>query len=249
MRRALAVLAATVATAAPAAAQTAEEIVARSIEARGGLASIKAVKAVRMIGRIKMGTEEMPILVEIKRGAGFRTEITLPEGRAIQGFDGRTAWGIPPGSTTPEALPAEAATQMTQQADLEGAFVDYKAKGHRIELVGTEKGAAGLLYRLRVRLADGDVDDYLVDGTSWLPVRVESKRLMRGRTVEGESRLGRYEEAGGWKWPRLIENSAQGLPERQSVRFEEIVVNPSLEDSRFRLPAVGSPGNRSRPDR
>jgi outer membrane lipoprotein-sorting protein len=133
---------------------------------------------------------------------------------------------------------------MAQQADLEGVLVDAKNKGHRVELLGTEKGAAGDLYRLRVTLKDGDADEYLIDARSWLPVRVESRRLVAGERVEGETTIGNYTEAGGWKWPRLIENRVKGREERQSIGFDKVEINPALDDARFKLPANAVPARR-----
>lgn len=250
MPRALAVLAVTAALAAPAAAQTADEIVARSIEARGGLAAIKAVQSVRMTGRIKIGADSLPIVVEMRRGAGLRTEITTPDGRlAVQGFDGRRAWAVEPGGTQAEELPAAAARQMAQQADFEGPLVDYKSKGHRVELVGTARSVTGRQYRLRVTLKDGDADDYLIDETSLLLVRVESKREMAGELVEGETNIKSYEDAGGWKWPRVIENGVKGREERQTISFDKVEVNPVLDDARFKLPVGAAPATGRRPGR
>jgi hypothetical protein len=245
MRRVLAALAASLlAAAVPAAAQTADEVIAKSIEARGGLGRIKAVRSVRMSGRVVMGPSEMPIVVEILRGAGIRTEIRLPEGTLVQGFDGRTAWGLAPGAAQAELLPEDAARQMVQQADLEGVLVDYRAKGHEVTLVGTEKGSGGPLYEIRVRLRGGDVDHYFLDGRSWLPVRVESSREIRGERVQGETTIRDYQEAGGWKFPRSLENSVKGRDERQSIQFDAVEINPPIDSIRFRPPAGARQGGR-----
>lgn len=249
MTRALAALTLIAALGTPCAAQTADEIVARSIEARGGMAAIRAIQSVRMSGRMAMGPVTAPLVVEIKRGAGLRTEISLPEGKVVQGFDGRTGWGIPPGSTQPESLPEEAAGQLAQQVDFEGALVDYAAKGHKVELVGREKGPSGELHRLRVTLKSGDVDDYLIDGGTWLLARVESKRQLGAQRVEGQTSVADYVEAGGWKWPRLIENAVRGRDERQSIRFEKIEINAQIDESRFKVPANAVPASRRRPGR
>ena len=40
----------------PAAAQTVDEVIARSLEARGGLERLKAIQSIRMTGRCPPGT-------------------------------------------------------------------------------------------------------------------------------------------------------------------------------------------------
>jgi outer membrane lipoprotein-sorting protein len=146
------------------------------------------------------------------------------------------------GSGQPEALPAEAARQMAQQADIEGALVDYKAKGHRAELVGKEKVDGADAWRVRLTLAGGDDESYLIDAKSFLPVRVEATRRFGQRQIDGETRLRDYKDSGGWKWPHTIVNTAKGGPGEQTISFETIEVNPTIEDARFRMPGTrGAP--------
>ena len=93
------VLTAALAALAPAAgAQTVDEVIARSVEARGGLARIRAIQSVRMTGRMSMGEMDMPMSVELKRPSRFRAEMTPagPPGRAglrrAAGLDDRADW-------------------------------------------------------------------------------------------------------------------------------------------------------------
>ena len=239
LRRSVILVAAAAAFAAGAGAQTVDEVLARSVEARGGLAAITAVQSLRMTGRMTMGEMDMPMAVEMKRPACFRAEMTLQGRPVVQAFDGREAWTIPPmGSGTPQALPAEAARQMAQQADIEGPLVDYKAKGSQAVLVGREKLGGAEVWRVKLTRRDGDVEQYLIDAKSWLPIRVEASRRFNGREMKGVTTLGDYRESGGWKWPRTIVNSAPEGPGEQRLSFDTIEVNPVIDDARFRMPSA-----------
>ena len=55
LRKALPGLVLAALLAAPAAAQTVDEVIAKSFEARGGLDKLKAVQSIRMTGRMSMG--------------------------------------------------------------------------------------------------------------------------------------------------------------------------------------------------
>jgi outer membrane lipoprotein-sorting protein len=225
--------------AAPTAAQTVDEIVAKSLEARGGLERLRAVRTVRMTGRMSMGPSEVPMVVEIKRPASLRREITVEGSLAVQAYDGTTAWGIAPmGAGQAEALPAEAAKEMRDQADLDGPLVDSAAKGVRVELVGRAKVEGREAYELKVTRRSGDVEHDFLDARSYLPVRVEARRTVRGAEVELESTIGDYRESGGILWPYSITNSVKGRPERQTITVEKIEVNPPIDDARFKMPAA-----------
>ena len=225
--------------AAPAAAQTADEVIAKSFEARGGLEKLKAIQSIRMTGKMSMGPMELPMVIEVKRPAGFRVDVTVQGTSAVQAYDGTTAWGISPmGTGQPEPLPAEEAKQMADQADMDGPLVDYKAKGHQVELLGKEKLEGSDAYKLKVTKKSGDVEYYFLDAESYLPVRVEGKRTVRGTEIEGEGTVGDYKEAGGFLWPHSIQNGAKGRPEKQTITIEKIEIDPAIDDTRFKMPAA-----------
>jgi outer membrane lipoprotein-sorting protein len=141
------------------------------------------------------------------------------------------------GTGQPQALPAEAAKELADQADLDGPLVDHETKGHQVELLGKETVGGADAYKLKVTRKGGAVEFYFLDATSYLPVRVEAKRTIRGMEIEGESAVSDYREAGGFLWPHSIENGAKGRPEKQTLKFEKIETNPVLDDARFRMPA------------
>jgi outer membrane lipoprotein-sorting protein len=240
LRRALLGLLAGAVVTAPALAQTADEVIARSLEARGGLDKLKAVQSIRMTGKLTMGPGiEAPITIEMKRPRSARLEITIQGSTGVQAYDGKQAWQIPPmGSRQPEPIPEEMAKDLDEQADIDGPLVDYKAKGYKVELVGKEKVEGSDAFKLKVTKKDGDVEYDYLEAESYLPVRVEAKRTVRGSEIEGEITFGDYKEAGGFLWPYSIQSSAKGRPEKQSVTIDKIEINPALDDSRFKMPAA-----------
>lgn len=224
--------------AAPAAAQTVDEIVARSLEARGGLEKLTAVQSIRMSGRVSGGDRKAKIVIEVKRPAFIRIETLVDGARAVQAFDGKTAWGIPPAGTgRAERLPAEAARALSEEFDIDGPLVDSRAKGHRVELVGRARVGGREAWELRVTRKTGSVERHFLDAASGLPVRVETKAVVRGVPVEGETEIGDYREEGGLQWPFSIRSGPRGRPEKQSLAVERIEINPELDDARFRMPA------------
>jgi outer membrane lipoprotein-sorting protein len=239
LRKALPGLLLGVALASTAAAQTVDELIAKSLEARGGLARLRAIRAVRMTGKTAMGPMELPMVVEIARPGRFRADITVQGSLAVQAYDGSRAWGIPPTATgQAEPLPSEAAREMADEADIDGPLVDYEAKGHRIELLGKEKVEGGDAYKLKITKKNGDVEYYFLDAGSCLPVRVQTRRVVRGTEIESESSIGDYKEAGGFLWPYSIRSGTKGQPEKQTLTVEKIEINPTIDDARFRMPAA-----------
>ncbi len=225
-------------------AQTADEIVAKNIKAKGGLEKIKAVKALRVSGKMVMGQGfEAPFTMMQKRPKQTRTEFVFQGMTGVQAYDGKNGWMVMPfmGKKDPEAVPAEQAEMMDEQADMDGPLVDYKEKGNKIELLGKEQVEGADAYKLKVTLKSGQVRTYYFDAESGLEIKVEAKRTIRGTEVEGETVLGDYKEVDGMMMPHTMENGAKGSPQKQKMVIDKIEVNPDLADSLFAMPAGTKP--------
>ena len=223
--------------------QTVDEIVAKNIEARGGLEKIKSVQSMRMTGTMRLGDERLPTHLELKRPNKSRWEFTLEGQTAIQAFDGKTAWMIMPfeGQTQPQVMTDQEARDIEMQADVDGPLVDAAAKGNKIELIGKETIDGGVeAWRLRITRKNGDARDLYLDAKTYLQVLAISKRTTDGQTVEIRSRIGDYRNIGGLMLPHSFEASASGVPQTQALEFSKIELNVPLDDSRFAMPKAGS---------
>jgi len=79
-------------TAAYTVAQTSEELIAKNIAARGGLASIKAITSRRMTGKLE--TQGIIILVgsEQKPDSLVRESSTVQGMTRVRAYDGKNGW-------------------------------------------------------------------------------------------------------------------------------------------------------------
>jgi hypothetical protein len=225
--------------AAGAGAQTLDEVVARNLQARGGLEKLKAVETARMTGRISFGIGiEAPFTLERKRPKALRAEFTLEGAQGVQAFDGRSAWTLAPGEKVPERLDPEETREVEDQADFDGPLVDWKAKGHALELLGKQKLGGGEVFRLKLVTKNGNLRHIFLDSGSFLEVRIEGKRRFNGSPVDVESALSDYREVSGIKLPFRIESGPKGVPQRQRIAFDKIELGVPIDDARFRMPGA-----------
>jgi outer membrane lipoprotein-sorting protein len=224
-----------------AAAQTADELVAKNIAAKGGMDKLKSVKSMRASGKmVGMQGMEFPFVMTNKRPKSTKIEFTFQGMTGMQVYDGKTAWMSMPfaGKKEPEVMPAEQAKDMEEQADFDGPLVDYKTKGNTVELVGKEQVEGADAYNLKVTLKNGDVRNIYLDAETYLEIKVASKRMVRGTEVEGESYLSDYKEVEGLMMPHVMENAQKGSAMRQKLVIEKVEINPVIDDSIFSMASV-----------
>lgn len=219
---------------------TADEVIARSIEAHGGLAKMKAINSMRMTGRMTVGPGmEAPIVLESKRPNQSRMDITFQGMTASQVYDNGTGWQIMPfqGKTDPEPLSGDDLKDAEENADIDGPFVDYKAKGHQVEMAGKENVEGADCFKLKLTKKNGDVRYYFIDAESYLPIKFSGKRMVRGTEVETEASLGDYKEVAGVWMPHVMEVGAKDSPVKQKLTVVKVEVNVPLDAERFKMPA------------
>ena len=229
----------------PAAAQSVEEIVARNLEARGGPERLRALTSVRMTGRIQYDDgSQAPFVLEVGRPGRMRMELTVRGVRQIRTWDGRRGFVSTAGSV--RAMNAEEAATAAQQADLDGALIDWAAKGHRVEAMGQEPVDGGTAWVLKVTRADGDVRYHSIDRKTGLEVRQVGTRVIGGETYEFESLLREYHDVEGLEFPFAIETGPVDGTPRETLYVDRLELNPVLDDGRFVVPRRGVPGRTRR---
>jgi hypothetical protein len=131
--------------------------------------------------------------------------------------------------------------EAVEQADIEGPLVDWKAKGHRLELAGRGPIDGHDAWKLKLTLRSGAVRFEYLDVTSFARLRSESTRLVRGRPLQLQTTFSDYRKKGGVLFPYRIDVTAVGRPQRVSITVKKVEVNPHLSDALFEMPAAGSP--------
>ncbi len=228
---------------APLSAQTAEEIIAKYIKTIGGMDRIQAVTTLRRTGKFTGGGGfEAAVLQENKRPTKVREEFSLQGMTGINAYDGKTGWKIEPwqGKKDPEALSEEEMKSIVEDADFDEPLVNYRQKGNTVEYVGMDQVEGSDAYKLKVTLASGDTRYYYLDSDYYVPIRIETKRMIRGAEQEFEMSLGDYKQVAGWYLPYSIESGAKGSQDKQKITYAKIEANVAIDDHRFEKPAGGA---------
>jgi hypothetical protein len=222
-------------------AQTVDEIIAKNIQARGGLDKIKSLQSLRVSGRLSIGGFRAAFVQENKRPFKVREEQILQGMVGIDAYDGKIAWHIVPweGRKDPDLISADDSKALIEDADIEGQLVDYKNKDHRAEYMGHDSVEGTDCYKIKLTLASGDVRYYFIDTDTFLELKIENELNVRGTVRYTETYFGDYEKVDGIYFPFALESGSKGDTERVKYTIDKIAVNTPLPDSRFAMPATG----------
>jgi outer membrane lipoprotein-sorting protein len=223
-----------------AAAQTADEIVKKVLDARGGVDKLKAVQSERITGRISFSRGvEGAFVVELKRPMKVHVEISLDGQQIIRVYDGKSSgWMLNPFAENKEVQPlsSEELKNIADESDFDGPLVDYKTKGNRIELAGKENLDDKPVYRLKLTNKNGDIRFYFIDASSFLLLKWEGIRKTGEQELPWESFFSDFREVQGLKYPFRIDQGSPGTEIKQTLTTEKMEINPQIDDSHFAKP-------------
>jgi len=221
--------------------QTADELVQKNIEARGGLDKIKAVKTLRISGTSeRSGRSPVAVVIERERPNEMRQDVTRAGMTSVQAYDGKQGWLINPfqGRKNPQLMGEDDLRDLQLDADIDGPLVDYQAKGSTVEYMGHDSVDGDDALRLKVTLKNGDVLYYDLDPDTYLEIRREAQEFIRGSVKERVTEYGSYKAVNGVMYPFSLAvwpKTDPTLPVTMTI--DKVEVNVPLEESQFAVPA------------
>ena len=240
MRKVLGILLGIVCCAAFSFGQTAEELVAKNTEAKGGMEKIKAIKSFKAVGRLEQGNFRANIDWEAKRPEMFRQNVTIQGMTEIEAYDGTNGWSISPfeGKKDASLVGEDELRGLVEDADFDGPLIDAQQKGNKIEYLGKDTVDGDDAYRLKVTLKNGDIIYYYLDPATFLEFRTEKQQFIRGNVRETVTELGSYKPVNGVLYAFSLESGSKRSTNRTKINLDKVEANVALDDTLFKMPSA-----------
>jgi hypothetical protein len=224
--------------------QTADELIAKNIQAHGGIDKMKAITSLRMTGTFDAGGFKAAVGQDSKRPGMLRETFSVQGMTQIQAYDGSTGWQISPfgGKKDPELLGPDDMRTLVEDADFDGPLVDAAAKGNEVEYLGHTEVDGDDALKLKVTWKNGDIFYYYLDPDTFLEIQIEKQIFIRGSVRERVTLLGSYKPVNGVMYPFSIESGPKNNPDaRGKVTITKIEANVPLDDKSFKMPSTPAP--------
>jgi hypothetical protein len=239
-----------------AAAPTVDEIVNRHVEARGGIAKLRAIETLKITRTVATPFSTIQMVIYKKRPHLYRAE-QAPAGQPAipRGFNADGAWDGAPGGKAVKRSTALSDEMRDLEADFDGVLVDWKAKGHTVTLDGKVRLPPGDAYKLTVTTKSGAVRTVYLDAVTYLdrrhtgvlnlpPSPAAIKQFGDAappRRFDVAIDYGGWRDVNGVKFPFDISEERTSSEPVQSfaIYTKKVEVNVPLEDAFFATPGGG----------
>jgi outer membrane lipoprotein-sorting protein len=229
-----------------ASAQTADEVIEKSIVASGGREALAKVTSRATSGTMTATTPggDVTGAIEILNEAPNKTQTVIKLDLSAMGagtmtidqrFDGTNGYAT--NSMQGETPVTSSQLDIWRNAIFPSPFLDYKARGTKIELTGKEKLEDKDVYALLITPAKGAPTRLWMDATTYQPVKsVTTVETAEVGTFEQTIVMSDFREVDGLKLPFKLVGSSP--IQTFTVVVTKVEHNVTVDEARFVKPAA-----------
>jgi len=212
-------------------AQNVDEIISKHITAIGGAENWKKVTSMVTEGTVNVMGNDVNVKVTQVNNEGQRQDISVAGMTGFIIMTPKGGWMFMPfqGQQKPEPMTADDVKESIDDLDIQGNLIDYQAKGHKVELIGTEEIEGTECYKIKVTRKTSGEQTLFIDKASHLVLKVSSKKKAMGQEMDVNIEFGDYREINGIKVPYSI-GQGFGTMVVTSLKINEAVPAETFSD-------------------
>ena len=216
-------------------AQTADDVIQKYSKAMGELAAFNAIKTMKSTGTITTQGVDLALTSQIINGKAVRSDVQAMGQSVINSYKDGKGWKINPfaGVTTITDMTPEELIDFKSQSMIANQLMDYKARGHKVELQGQEDVEGVKTYKIKLTNKDDNkVTTYFISVTNNTIVKSVSTRQLQGQDIEIETFYSDIKDFNGLKFPMLRIQKMQGQV-FQEIKIATIEFNVPIDEKIF----------------
>jgi len=215
--------------------QTADEIIQKYATAVGGLATFNAIKTMKMTGTVTTQGMDLPLTIQVINGRATRNDVDVMGQSVTNSYKDGKGWKINPyaGAPTATDMTNEELADFKTQSSLANNLLDYKARGHKVELLGQEDVEGIKTYKIKLTTKeDGKLTTYFINSADNMLVKSVSSRNLQGQEVQVENIYSNIKEFNGLKLALTRTQKIDGQV-FQEIKINTVEVNVPIDEKVF----------------
>ena len=213
-------------------AQTADDIIAKYVDALGGKEKLGQIKSVHVEATLNVMGNDNPASTTLLVGKGYRSEAEVNGSKIIQVYTDKGGWSINPftGATDAVAMPDDEYQSAKDGIWIGGSLLNYKANGYTAELLPKE----GNNYPIKIT-AGKHVTTYYIDATTSLLNKVNTTVSANGQETNVTTTYSNYQKTDfGFMTPFKVDVDLGQF--QLAYTGKSVTINKDVDPKIFEMP-------------
>ena len=219
--------------------QTVDEVIRKYADAMGGLDAYNKIETAKITGTLISQGNNLPLTTHIVNGKQMRTDVNLNGQVVTNAYDKGKGWkinafeGI---NTATEVTAPDDLAALKVQTSLANNLMDYKKRGHQVELLGQEDVEGVKTNKIRLtNKDDGKQTVYYINVSDNMLVRSDTKQKIQGDEYDAQTYYSGLKDVNGIKFSMHFVRKIQGRV-FQEVQYEKVELNVPVDEKIFKQP-------------
>ena len=216
-------------------AQTVDEVIQKYTATMGGLDAFNAIKTLKITGNVTVQGMDLPLTIEVINGKAMRNDVSVMGQSITNSYKDGKGWKINPlaGVATATDVTGSELNDFKAQSMMASPLMDYKARGHQVELQGQEDVEGIKCYKIKLTSKDdGKVTTFYISVADNLPIKSVSSREMQGQEVDVETYYSDAKDFNGLKFFMTKTQKIEGQT-FQEIKYTTIELNVPVDEKYF----------------
>ncbi|HET6994568.1 MAG TPA: hypothetical protein VFI06_06285 [Chitinophagaceae bacterium] len=221
-----------------ASAQTADDVIQKYTANIGGIEGFNKIKTLKITGTYTTQGYDLPLTINIINNKAFRADVEAMGTSIVRAYKDGKGWTINPmasGTAATEVTGAEL-NSLKAQCMMVSGLMDYKARGHQVELQGQVDVEGVKTYKIKfTNKDDGKITYYYFTTSDYSMIKSESETEIQGKKANIEVFFSDLKEFGGLKFFMTRTQKMDGEV-FQTTTYTNIEINPTIDEKIFDKP-------------
>ena len=217
-------------------AQTVDEIIQQHGNVMGGLDNVNKLQSLKKTGTITLQGAEFPITVQVINNKAMRSDIDVLGQKITICYKDGKGWTINPfaGISTATDVAGVELAEYKSQTMIASQLMDYKTRGHQVELLGKETMDSITAYKIKlINHESGKITYYFIDSSTFLLIKlITTMQDNVGDETEVVTTFSDLKDIGGFKFNMTQTQTINGQPYR-NLKFQTVELNVSIDEKIF----------------
>lgn len=216
-------------------AQTVDDIIRQYSESTGGLENFNKIKTALITGTVSAQGVDLPVSIHVINNKAMRMDLDLMGMKITNCYYDGKGWKVNPftGDEEPVDVTDSELAELKSQSMLASPLMDYKSRGHKVELLGQEMVDGVNTHKIKLTSKDdGKVTMYFISTADGLLIKSISTRGIQGEMYELETYHSHYKKVNGLQFAMNRKQYIEG-DLIQELNVESIELDVEIDEKIF----------------